>query len=158
MTVSIFLALLGVPLIEIAVFIEVGQHIGLGATLALIVATAMAGTALLRYQGLATLARARETVARGDVPLQEVLDGVCLLVAGALLLTPGFFTDAAGALLLVPIVRRLIQRWALDRFALGAKAAMARRRTEDGVIEIDYTVVRDDDRPASGADDTRSGR
>ena len=157
MTVSIFLALLGVPLIEIAVFIEVGQNIGLGATLALIVATAMAGAALLRHQGLATLARARETVARGEVPLQEVLDGVCLLVSGALLLTPGFFTDAAGGLLLVPLVRHLIQRWALDRFVRGGKVAMARHRNEDGVIDGDFTVLRDD-RPAPGTDDTRSGR
>ena len=83
MGLAIFLALVGVPLIEIAVFIEIGGRIGLGSTLVLIVATALVGAALLRQQGLATLSRARATLDRGELPVQELLDGVCLLVAGA---------------------------------------------------------------------------
>ncbi|MFQ5957803.1 MAG: FxsA family protein [Alphaproteobacteria bacterium] len=150
MVLLIFLALLGVPLIEIAVFIEVGGRIGLWSTLALIVLTAIVGTALLRQQGLATLSSARATVERGGVPVQEVLDGVCLLVAGALLLTPGFVTDAAGALLLVPAVRRVLQRWALDRLMASGRVMMTMgggdRSSQDGdVIDGEYTVERDDD-------------
>ena len=75
MGLVILLALIGVPLVEIGVFIRVGDVVGLWWTLALIVATAVVGTALLRHQGLATLARARETLNRGGMPVQEVLDG-----------------------------------------------------------------------------------
>ncbi len=150
MALFIFLALLGVPVIEIAVFIEIGGWIGLWPTLGLIVATAMAGTALLRQQGLSTLARARETVERGKMPVREVADGVCLLVAGALLLTPGFVTDAAGVLLLVPPVRHALLRWALARIvASGRFTVRASVRRGDGdvgdIIDGTYDVVRDDD-------------
>ncbi len=97
------------PIVEIAVFIGVGGEIGLWWTLGLVVATAVAGTTLLRRQGLATLRRARESVARNEFPVNEVFDGACLLAAGLLLLTPGFVTDFVGALLLVPAFRRLIR-------------------------------------------------
>ena len=148
MALVIFLALIGMPVIEIAVFIEVGGRIGLWPTLGLIVLTAAVGTALLHHQGLATLSSARATVERGGMPVREVLDGVCLLVAGALLLTPGFVTDAAGALLLVPGVRRALQRWALDRLVASGRASMdgGRRPPHSGeVIDGEYTVERDDD-------------
>ena len=157
MALLIFLALLGVPLIEIAVFIEVGGWIGLWWTLTLIVATALAGTAMLRHQGLATLGRAQQTVERGQIPVQEVLDGVCLLVAGALLLTPGFVTDVAGGLLLVPALRRMLQLWALTRLAASGRinvrpSAFAggwRNRDGGDVIEGEYTNLDDDDDPPS---------
>ncbi len=113
MALAIFLALITMPVIEIAVFIEVGDRIGLWSTLGLIFATAIAGTALLRHQGLSTLARARATMAAGKPPVREILDGVCLVVAGLLLLTPGFVTDAIGAVLLVPFLRWPLQVWAV---------------------------------------------
>ena len=155
MALLIFLALLGVPLIEIAVFIQVGGWIGLWWTLTLIVATALAGTAMLRHQGLATLGRAQQTVERGQIPVQEVLDGVCLLVAGVLLLTPGFVTDVAGGLLLVPALRRRLQLWALARLAasgrinVGSSAFADGWRHQDGgdVIEGEVTNVDEDDDP-----------
>ena len=116
----ILLALfIAVPLVEIAVFIKVGGFIGLGWTLALVVVTAVAGTALLRRQGLATLQRAQHTMARNEMPIRELFDGACLLVAGVLLLTPGFVTDAAGALLLVPAVRGLLRRAMARRLVSG---------------------------------------
>ncbi|MDP6688427.1 MAG: FxsA family protein [Alphaproteobacteria bacterium] len=105
---AILLAFIAIPLIEIAVFIEVGGYIGLWWTLAVVVGTALAGTHMLRRQGLATLRRAQENMAQGRMPLREVFDGLCLLIAGALLLTPGFVTDLAGALLLMPPVRLLL--------------------------------------------------
>ena len=159
MTLLIFLTLLGVPLIEIGVFIEVGGYIGLWMTLVLIVATALAGTALLRHQGMATLARARASVARGRVPVREVADGFCLLVAGVLLLTPGFVTDAAGGLLLIPPARRLILQWVLRRMMTAGRITTslqdraARGSGEaGGIIEGEYTELHDDDASAPSRD------
>lgn len=149
MGLAIFLALVGVPLLEIAVFIQVGDVVGLWWTLVLIVATAVAGTVLLRLQGLATLARARDTLNRGGVPVQEVLDGVCLLISGALLLTPGFVTDAVGGLLLVPALRHGLQRWALARLS----ARGGRGRVDDGVIDGEYTDVSEDPEALPRGDD-----
>jgi len=111
-------AFIGVPLIEIAVFIQVGGAIGLGWTLLVVVATAVAGTWLLRAQGLATLRRARGQLDAGQLPARELFDGVCLLFAGALLLTPGFVTDSLGLLLFVPPVRELLRQAILSHMAL----------------------------------------
>jgi UPF0716 protein FxsA len=100
---------IGMPLLEIAVFIQVGGAIGVWPTIALTVATALAGSLLLRAQGLATLMRARSQMDRGELPAREMFDGVCLVVAGALLLVPGFVTDAIGLLLFVPPLRNLLR-------------------------------------------------
>jgi UPF0716 protein FxsA len=113
--VLLLIAFIATPIIEIAVFMQVGELIGFWPTLAVVVATAVAGTWLLRYQGLATLARAQESLARQEFPIEEVFDGLCLLFAGALLLTPGFVTDSIGLALFMPPIRRLLQlmmrRW-----------------------------------------------
>ncbi len=109
MAILLLAAFIGVPLVEIAVFVQVGGWIGLGPTLALVVLTAVLGTWQLRAQGLATLLRARDQIDRGALPTRELFDGACLLVAGALLLTPGFVTDAAGFLLFLPPVRDLLR-------------------------------------------------
>ena len=95
-----------VPLAEIYVLIEVGSEIGAIATVALVVLTAVVGAALMRAQGLAVLLRARATMARGEAPALEMLEGAAILIAGALLLTPGFITDAAGFACLIPPVRQ----------------------------------------------------
>lgn len=120
MVILVFFALICVPLLEIAVFIQVGGAIGLWPTLALIVLTAVLGTWQLRSQGMATLDRARRQMERGELPARELFDGLCLLVAGALLLTPGFVTDSTGALLFLPPLREALRR-ALGRY-LAAKA------------------------------------
>lgn len=99
-----------VPLAEIALFIEIGGWLGLGPTLALIVLTAVVGTWILRRQGLAVLRRAEQQMRRGVLPVAEVFEGLCLAIAGILLLTPGFLTDTAGALLLLPPVRAMAYR------------------------------------------------
>ena len=157
----IFLALIGVPLIEIAVFIEVGGRIGLWSTLALIFATAAIGTALLRFQGLSVLADARGSVERGELPVRALLDGVCLVIAGALLLTPGFVTDMAGAMLLIPPIRRLLQggalRWIAANGVFTATVRSARRGGGgggggDSVIEGEF-VEEEDDTPTPSAGD-----
>lgn len=110
MGLIILAAFIAVPLIEIGLFIQVGGAIGLWATLIVVVATAMAGTALLRHQGLGALSRLQQSMDRGEAPLEPVFDGFCLLAAGALLLTPGFFTDAVGFALFIPHVRTLLRR------------------------------------------------
>ena len=139
MGLAVLLALVGVPLIEIALFIEIGGLLGLWPTLATIVATAVIGGAMLRSQGFGTLLRARAMLARGEVPLREVFDGVCLIVAAALLLTPGFLTDAVGFLLLVPGVRALIGVSILSRVRLRTEM-----RRDGTVIDGHYR----DDTPA----------
>ncbi|MEZ5841669.1 MAG: FxsA family protein [Hyphomicrobiales bacterium] len=107
--------LLVVPMAEIAVFVVVGSKIGVAATLALIVVTAIIGSILLRLQGFALLARIRDEVAANRLPGAELGHGVMLLIAGLLLLTPGFVTDTIGFLLFVPPVRDAIWRWFRDR-------------------------------------------
>ena len=115
MAIVLLAAFIAVPVIEIALFIEVGGWIGLWSTVAIVILTAFAGTTLLRIQGLSVLQRAQESATRNELPVQEVFDGLCLLVAGVLLLTPGFFTDALGFTLFVPLFRELagrgIWRW-----------------------------------------------
>ena len=111
----LFLLLLLVPLVEIYFLIEVGKVIGAIPTIALVVFTALLGAMLLRFQGWTTLQRTRMSMARGQVPALEMMEGVLLVFAGILLLTPGFFTDAAGFLLLVPPLRRALIRWFLSR-------------------------------------------
>jgi len=109
MPILIFAAFIGVPLLEIAVFIQIGGWLGLWPTLGLVVLTAVIGTWELRAQGLATLARARTAVDAGKLPAREMFDGACLLLAGALLLTPGFVTDTIGILLFIPAVRAYLR-------------------------------------------------
>lgn len=120
----LLLAFIAVPIIEIALFIEIGGYFGLWPTIGIVILTAMIGSFLLRQQGLATLAGVRSSLAENRFPLKEVFDGLCLLFAGALLLTPGFFTDAAGLMMFVPPFRALLARKA------------ARYMTEHGHIDI----------------------
>ncbi len=115
MALVLLLIFIGVPILEIAVFIKAGGLIGLWPTLAIVVLTAIAGSALLRYQGLATLAKARQSLAEDRLPLAELFDGLCLFLAGVLLLTPGFVTDAVGFLLFLPPVRLALRLWLMKR-------------------------------------------
>jgi UPF0716 protein FxsA len=101
-------AFIGIPLIEVAIFIQVGSRIGALWTVGLCLLTAVIGSTMIRHQGLGVLNRAREQMARDEPPVKEVFEGFCLLVAGALLLTPGFLTDALGGLLLLPPVRQAL--------------------------------------------------
>lgn len=111
----LFLLLLLVPLVEIYFLIQVGQVIGAIPTIALVVFTALLGAMLLRFQGWTTLQRTRLTLARGEVPALEMMEGVLLVLAGFFLLTPGFITDTLGFLLLVPPLRQALIRAFLRR-------------------------------------------
>jgi UPF0716 protein FxsA len=118
---SMLLALIGlfllVPLIEVALFILVGGQIGVGPTLFLCVADAVLGAVIVRHQGLQTLARFQSELQQGHLPAMDLAEGAALIAAGALLITPGFFTDAIGFLLLIPPARRAIIRWLARQFS-----------------------------------------
>ena len=107
---------IAVPLLELALLIKVGEIIGIGATIVLVISTAVIGVSLLKRQGMAALARARDVVESGEFPVESVVDGACLLVAGAFLLTPGLLTDTVGFSLLIPGLRRSLARWLFKKF------------------------------------------
>jgi UPF0716 protein FxsA len=121
MGLVLFTVMIVVPILEITVFILVGRYIGLWPTLACIVLTALIGTLIIRFQGIGLIATARKSIAAGEAPVDEVLQGLALLAAGALLITPGFITDTLGFLLLIPPLRR----WCAARLV-----AQATRRAE----------------------------
>ncbi len=104
-----------VPAIELALLLEVGSRLGTLPTLGLIAATGVVGASLARRQGLAVLGRAQDQMARGELPAGSLADGVMILVAGALLITPGILTDAFGFLLLVPVFREVVRSVAMNR-------------------------------------------
>jgi UPF0716 protein FxsA len=112
----LFALFIAVPIIEMVVLIQVGQQIGALWTVALVLLTAFIGINLLRHQGLATLSRASWRIQSGQIPAQEMLEGILLAVGGALLLTPGFVTDAIGFLLLVPFTRQFFASRLMGRF------------------------------------------
>ena len=144
-----------VPLAEIATFIWVGERIGLWPTLASVILTAVVGTALLRRQGFAVLRRVGHSLQHNRLPVSEVFHGACLLCAGALLLTPGFLTDAVGFALFVPAVRRHLGRALFGRlmgstrvrgWARGTPAPSGREGDGPEVIDADFLDL-DGDRP-----------
>lgn len=149
-----------VPVVEIAIFVEVGGRIGVMQTIGIVVLTAMIGTALLRHQGLQTLAKVQASLERQEFPLREVFDGLCLLFAGALLLTPGFLTDTLGLTLFIPAVRNGL-RHVLLRYLIktgrvsvdfGVQAG-GRAPRDDGVIDGDWRDVTPEKRDGNGDDD-----
>ena len=140
----LFLLFLVVPLLEIYLLIKVGGVIGALPTVVLVVLTAVLGAFLLRLQGFSTMNRMRANMMRGRLPTMEIMEGAALLLAGALLLTPGFFTDAAGFLLLIPPLRRHLILKFIDRITINGASRGERRgpRTFDGEFWRD-----DDDDP-----------
>ncbi|MEE4270061.1 MAG: FxsA family protein [Thermoanaerobaculales bacterium] len=105
-----------VPLIELGLLIQLGRVIGLAPTIAIVLLTGFAGAALARWQGLATLRRVQADMAEGRVPGEALVDGLLILVAGAVLLTPGLLTDLAGFLLLIPPTRAAVRRALVETF------------------------------------------
>mgnify|MGYP001996534709 CR=1 FL=1 len=104
----LFLFFLTMPIVEMYLLIQVGGWIGALPTIGLVALTAVVGMTLLRQQGFATLLRGQQRMAEGQLPAQELMEGFALAVGGALLLTPGFVTDAVGFALLLPLTRRML--------------------------------------------------
>ncbi len=138
----ILLLMIAVPIVEIAVFIQAGEILGLWPTLAGVVLTAAIGAALLRRQGLATLKRAQESMNAGRPPVAELFDGLCLAIAGLLLLTPGFVTDAVGFLLFVPPFRSFILGGLVRRLSVSMHGGGGAT-----IIDGEYYEVDGGDRP-----------
>ncbi len=142
----LLVAFIAVPILEIALFIQVGGLIGLWPTLAIVILTALAGTALMRVQGLQALRRLQTAVERGENPVGPIAHGALILVAGVLLLTPGFFTDAVGLALLLPPVRAALIAWGASKVTVQA-AGFARkpgaRQPPPDTIDVDYEVIDD---------------
>lgn len=149
----IFLAFALVPMVEIGLFIQVGGLIGLWPTLGLVLATALAGTWLVRSQGARALNDLRGALNDLRDPTAPLAHGAMILFAGALLLTPGFFTDAVGLALLVPAVRRWVLRYLAGHmqvasFTIGG--VQARSRPGNGVIDAEYFEIDPENAPPRG--------
>jgi len=116
----VFLAFLIIPFVEIYLLLQIGGLVGVFPTIALVVLTAIIGASLLRQQGLATWQRFQENLAKGQVPAYEMVEGPILLVGGALLLTPGFFTDIIGFSCLIPPIRRKMAQYIIEKRLISA--------------------------------------
>ena len=154
----LFVAFLLVPLIEIGLFIQVGGWIGLWPTLGIVVLTAILGTFLVRSQGLMAMNNLRGSFSRLEDPSEPLAHGAMILLAGALLLTPGFFTDAVGFALLAPPIRSALiiqfkQRINVQRFEMGPQhhpfhdASHANPKPRDTVIDGDFHDVTETKKP-----------
>ena len=104
----LFFVFVVVPIIEIALFIQLGGLLGFWATMGIVVLTAMAGSILIRSQGFQAMQRLQASMSGGDDPVDSLVHGFFILVAGIVLVTPGFFTDAVGLSLLIPQVRQFL--------------------------------------------------
>ncbi len=139
---------IGVPLIEIYLFIELGGLIGALPTVLLIIVTALIGVSLLRAQGFNTMAKFQQEVATGQLPATTMLEGVALILGGALLLTPGFLTDSIGFLCLIPFTRQTIIAWAIKNMKVtsrGFSSTGPARPHDPNVIEGE--IIENDKKP-----------
>lgn len=111
MLAKLFLIFIIIPLIEIALLLKISAYIGIWMTLVVVIGTAILGASLTHHEGLKTWGRLQQKLGKGILPDEELLDGLMILVAGAVLLTPGFVTDITGFFLLIPTTRRLVKFW-----------------------------------------------
>ncbi|WP_020482573.1 FxsA family protein [Methylomonas sp. MK1] len=135
-----FIAFLIVPFVEIYVLLQVGGLIGAFPTILLVVFTAVLGAWLLRRQGFATWQRVQSGLAQGEIPAYEMIEGPILLVGGALLLTPGFFTDMLGFACLIPTLRRKIAQYIIEHHLLQSQvgSVFQQARNSQTIIEGEY--------------------
>lgn len=139
----LFVLLLVIPIAELWAIVQVAQEIGVVQTLGLLIAISVLGAWLLKQQGMATWRRLQMTMQRGEIPTEEVTDGALIVLGGALLLTPGFLTDAVGLILLFPPTRSTVK--SVARRAFGRMAVARGARTARQIYDV--KVVRSDRRP-----------
>jgi UPF0716 protein FxsA len=111
MLLKLFLAFTLIPFFEIYLLIKIGYYLGAFNTVLVVIVTGFLGAYLARHQGIRTMMRVRESLQRGELPADEMLDAVLIFIAGIVLLTPGFITDLAGIAILVPNTRSWLKRW-----------------------------------------------
>lgn len=154
----LLIAFIAVPMIEIALFIQIGGAIGLGWTLAIVLITAVLGTMLVRSQGAQALGQLKSSFNELQDPTEPLVHGAMILFSGALLLTPGFFTDAVGFALLVPGVRRYVYQSLRSRIQVHSFGTPGRddprqyRQPQQGsdIIEGEYHEISEKDRQSKG--------
>lgn len=129
MKLGLVLTIIAFPLIELALLIRVGQSIGVFATLAIVIGTAILGLLILRWQGFSVVQRTTRAIQEGRPPGQTVLDSAGVYLAGALLMSPGLIADTIGLLLLIPWVRTVLARWFVRQFAEHGSARVRIFRT-----------------------------
>ncbi|NOR70786.1 MAG: exlusion protein FxsA [Methylomarinum sp.] len=137
----IFLFFLIVPFVEIYLLLQIGGIVGIFPTVLLVVFTAVLGAWLLRQQGFATWQRLQENLSKGEIPAYEMIEGPILLVGGALLLTPGFFTDALGFACLIPQARRKFAQYVIENQLINMQAGSPFQQTKakpENVIEGEF--------------------
>lgn len=135
---TLLFAIIGIPLIEIYLFIKIGSQIGAFNTLVLILSTAIIGIAYARYEGFNTLKSGINQIAKNKLPLYEVISGAALTFAALLLIIPGFATDFIGLLLIIPLTRKLI----LKRFV---KKSNAKKESQNNFIEGEFEDIGEND-------------
>ena len=134
-----------VPFIELATFASVSEHIGIWTTLSFAFLTAVIGGMLVKYQGLQTIMSMRGAMDAGKMPLNEIFDGFCLVAAGALLITPGFVTDAVGFALLIPPVRAFLRHFIRQHTNWSVAAGASSYPSHDpDIIEGEYERMDED--------------
>jgi len=116
MLLKLFLVFTLVPFLEIYLLIKIGYYVGAFNTVIVVIVTGLLGASLARHEGIRTMMRVRESVNRGEVPAEEMLDAVLIFIAGIVLLTPGFITDLAGIAILIPTTRTWLKRWLRRKF------------------------------------------
>jgi UPF0716 protein FxsA len=132
MLLRLFLIFTVVPLLELYFLIKIGSSIGALHTVAILVATALLGAVLIRWEGMRTLKDIAETFREGRVPAEQMVDGLLILAAGVLLITPGVLTDAAALLLLIPLTRRVFKRWLRGRLERSVASGKTRLYFQGG--------------------------
>ena len=116
MLLKLFLAFTLIPFCEIYLLIKIGNYLGAFNTILIVIVTGFLGAYLAKLQGIKTMMRVRESLNRGELPAEEMLDALLIFVAGIVLLTPGFITDVAGIGILVPNTRSWFKRWLRRKF------------------------------------------
>lgn len=136
---TVLFFVIGIPLIEIYLFIKIGSQIGAFTTLLLILITAVVGVAYARYEGFNTLKSGVRQLIKNEMPLYEMLSGATLAFAAFLLIIPGFATDLIGILLIVPFTRRLILGWFINK-----KIKKNKKPEQQNYIDGDYEDISED--------------
>ncbi len=147
-----FIIFILIPLSELFVFMSVSEHIGLGTALLMALLTAILGGMIVKYQGLHTMMSAQASLQKGSMPSKELFDGLCIVAAGATLITPGFITDAIGFSLLIPPVRDFLRtklsknaRFTMSGFSAEHSefhdAHKHHRPSDPNVIDVEYETI-----------------
>jgi len=116
MLLKLFLAFTLIPISELYLLIRIGYYLGAFNTILVVIVTGLLGAYLAKLQGIRTMMRVRESLNRGELPAEEMLDAVLIFIAGIVLITPGFITDLAGLGILLPNTRSWFKRWLRKKF------------------------------------------